>query len=195
MATSNPTTTETAVAPVEVVTPKEGLSRSTLWIVFAAAVFPTHFWALIDFFREYTVWIKRMNTSELLGAFSYLMGIFTLPDAIFLFLGVLLLALILPYRFFRQKFATLGSALALITAVWFMIFHLFPKWLEQRNWIALGLWAVSYVVVVGAAYTYIWRSPKVAGFVDNFMQRAAGMAGLYLFIDLLCLINVAFRAF
>ena len=195
MATSNPTTTETAVAATEIGTPKEGLNRSTLWIVFAAAVFPTHVWALIDFFQEYTVWIKRMNTSELLGAFSYLMGVFTLPDAIFLFLGVLLLALILPYRFFRQKFATLGSALALITAVWFMIFHLFPKWLEQRNLIALGLWAVSYAVIVGAAYVYIWRSPKVAGFVANFMQRAVGLAGLYLFIDLLCIINVVFRAF
>lgn len=197
MATSNPTTTETAVLTAESTAPasKEGLNRSTLWIVFAAAVFSTHVWALIDFFQEYTVWIKRMNTSELLGAFSYLMGVFTLPDAIFLFLGVLLLALILPYRFFRQKFATLGSALALITAVWFMIFHFFPKWLEQRNWIALGLWAVSYVVVLGAAYVYIWRSPKVAGFVDNFMQRAAGLAGLYLFIDLLCIINVVFRAF
>jgi hypothetical protein len=195
LATSNPTTTETAVATTEIVTPKEGLNRAALWIVFAAAIFPTHVWALIDFFREYTVWIKRMNTSELLGAFSYLMGVFTLPDAIFLFLGVLLLALILPYRLFRQKFATLGSALALITAVWFMIFHLFPKWLEQRNLIALGLWAVSYAVVVGAAYVYIRRSPKVAAFVDNFMQRAVGLAGLYLFIDLLCIINVVFRAF
>ena len=194
MATSNPTTTETAVPATEIVTPKEGLNRSTLWIVFAAAVFPTHVWALIDFFQEYTVWIKRMNTSELLGAFSYLMG-FTLLDAILLFSGVLVLALIVPYRFFRQKFATLGSALALITAVWFMIFHLFPKWLEQRNWIALGLWAVSYVVVVAAAYVYIWRSPKVAAFVDNFMQRAVSLAGLYLLIDFLCIINVVFRAF
>lgn len=194
MATSNPTT-ETAVATTEPIAPKEGLNRATLWIVFAAAVFPTHLWALIDFLREYPAWIKRMNTSQLLGAFSYVMGVFTLPDAILLFVGIVLLALILPYRFFRQRFATLGSALALITAVWFMIFHLFPKWLEMRNVIALGLWAVSYVVAVGAAYTYILRSPKVAGAVDNFMQRAVTMAGLYLFIDFLCLINVLVRAF
>lgn len=197
MATSNLPTTETAVSLAEPTVPviREGLNRATLWIVFAAAVFPTHLWALIDFLREYPAWIKRMSTGELLGAFSYMMAVFTLPDAIFLFLGILLLALLVPYRFFRQKFATLGSALALITAVWFMIFHLFPKWLEQRNWLALGIWAVSYLIVLAAAYTYIWRSPKVARFVDNFMQRAVGLAGLYLFIDFLCILNVVFRAF
>lgn len=136
-----------------------------------------------------------MNVSELLGSFSYLMGVFTLPDAIVLFLGVFVLALILPYRFFREKFAALGSALALITAVWFIIFHLFPQWLEMRQMVPLALWAVSYVLVLGIAYFQVLRNPKAEALVDNFMQRAAPLAGLYLFIDLLSLINVLIRNF
>ena len=198
MATSNPTTTETAVSPAEPITTttaKQGINRATLWIVFAAAVFPTHLWALVDFLREYPAWIKRMNTAELLGAFSYVMGVFALPDAILLFLGVLVLALILPYRFFREKFAALGSALALITAVWFIIFHSFPLWLEQRQLVPLGLWAVSYVLVVGVVYVQILRSPKAEALVDNFMQRAVTLSALYLFIDFLSLIYVFIRNF
>ncbi len=173
---------------------KRGVNRATLWIVFAAAVFPTHFWALVDFLREYPAWIKRMNTSELLGSFSYIMG-FALPDAIVLFLGVLVLALIVPYRFFREKFAALGSAVALITAVWFMIFHSFPKWLEMRQMVPLALWAASYLLVMGVAYFQILRNPKAEALVDSFMQRAAPLAGLYLFIDFLSLINVLIRNF
>ena len=133
MATSNPTTTETAV-PVAETTAKRGMNKASLWIVFAAAVFPTHLWAIIDFLREYPAWIKRMDTSELLGSFSYVMGVFALPDAIVLFLGIVLLALILPKRFFREKFAALGSALALITAVWLIIFHSFPSGWRCANW-------------------------------------------------------------
>ena len=192
MATSNLTTKETAVNPAKQ-PPKRGMNKATLWIVFAAAVFPTHFWALVDFLQEYPAWIKRMNTSELLGAFSYVMGVFALPDALLLFLGIVVLALILPTRFFREKFAALGSALALLTAVWFIIFHSFPLWLEQRQLVPLGLWAVSYVVVLAVAYVQILRNPKAEALVDNFMQRAVSLAGLYLFIDFLSLIYVLIR--
>lgn len=195
MATSN-ITTETAVSQTEqTAPPKRGINRATLWIVFAAAVFPTHLWALVDFLREYPAWIKRMNISELLGSFSYVMGVFALPDAILLFLGVLVLALILPYRFFREKFAALGSALALITAVWFIIFHSFPQWLEMRQLVPLGLWAASYLLVIGLAYSFILRNPKAEALVDNFMQRTVTLAALYLFIDFLSLINVLIRNF
>lgn len=195
MATSN-VTTETAASQAEqTALPKRGINRASLWIVFAAAVFPTHLWALVDFLREYPAWIKRMDISELLGSFSYVMGVFALPDAILLFLGVLVLALILPYRFFREKFAALGSALALITAVWFIIFHSFPKWLEMRQLLPLGLWAVSYMLVLGVAYFQILRNPKAEALVDNFMQRAVTLAALYLFIDFLSLINVLIRNF
>ncbi|MCA9944304.1 MAG: hypothetical protein H6656_10375 [Ardenticatenaceae bacterium] len=193
MATSNITTEETAVSPANKPA-KRGMNKATLWIVFAAAVFPTHFWSLVDFLREYPAWIKRMNTSELLGAFSYVM-VYALPDAILLFLGIVILALILPYRFFREKFAAMGSALALITAVWFIIFHSFPLWLEQRQLVPLGLWAISYVLVLGVAYLQILRNPKAEALVDNFMQRAVSLSALYLFIDFLSLINVLIRNF
>lgn len=171
------------------------MNKATLWIVFAAAVFPTHLWAIIDFLREYPAWIKRMDITELLGSFSYMMGIFALPDAIVLFIGIVLLALILPYRFFREKFAALGSALALITAVWFIIFHSFPKWLEMRQLLPLGLWALSFLLALGVAYRMIQSRPKVEAAVDNFMQRAVSMATLYLFIDFLSIINVVIRNF
>ena len=197
MATSNPTTTtETAVPQAEPTTTtaaKQGISKATLWIVFAAAVFPTHLWALVDFLREYPAWIKRMSTAELLGSLSYMLGVFALPDAVLLFLGVLVLALILPYRFFREKFAAMGSALALITAVWFIIFHSFPLWLEQRQLVPLGLWALSYVLVLGIAYFQILRNPKAEALMDNFMQRAVTLSALYLFIDFLSLIYVLIR--
>lgn len=195
MATSNLTThEETAVSTADSIA-KRGMNKATLWIVFAAAVFPTHLWALIDFLREYPAWIKRMNTTELLGSFSYVMGVFALPDAIVLFVGIVVLALILPYRFFREKFASLGSALALITAVWLMIFQSFPNWLEMRQLLPLGLWAVSYLVVLAVAYRMIMRRPKVETAVDNFMQRAVSMATLYLIIDFLSIINVVIRNF
>lgn len=194
MAISNSTHNETAVPTVSSAV-KQGMNKASLWIVFAAAVFPTHLWALIDFLREYPAWIKRMNISELLGSFSYVMGVFALPDAIVLFVGIVLLALILPYRFFRVKFAALGSAFALITAVWLMIFQSFPNWLEMRQLLPLGLWVVSYLLILGTAYRMILRRPKVEAAVDNFMQRAVSMAAFYLVIDFLSIINVIIRNF
>jgi hypothetical protein len=195
LATSN-LTTETAVSPAEqAALPKRGMNKATLWIVFAAAVFPTHFWALVDIIQEYPAWLKRMNTSEMVGSFSYVMGVYALLDAILLFVGIVILARILPYRFFREKFAALGSGLALITSVWFIILHSFPKWLAQRQMVPLGLWAVSYLLIIVVAYIMISNRPKVEAVVDTFMQRAIPLAVLYLFIDFLSIINVLFRTF
>ena len=188
--------TETAVSAVtKPFVPKRGMNPTSLWVVFAAAVFPTHLWSLIDFLREYPAWIKRMDMSQLLGSFSYVMGVYALLDAVVLFLGVLVLGLIIPYRFFREKFAALGSAVALLTAVWFMIFHSYPQWLDNRQLVPLALWAGSYLLVLGAAYFFILRNPKAEALMDNFMQRAAPLAGLYLAIDALSLINILIRNF
>jgi hypothetical protein len=192
--TSNVTPNETAVSVAEPIA-KRGMNKATLWIVFAAAVFPTHLWALVDFLREYPAWIKRMDISQLFGSFSYVMGIYALLDGIVLFVGIVLLALILPYRFFRVKFAALGSALALITAVWLMVFQSFPNWIEMRQLLPLGLWAVSYLLLLAVAYIMILRRPKAEAAVDNFMQRAVPLAALYLVIDFLSIINIIFRNF
>ena len=194
MATSNLTTNETAV-PEQATTAKRGLNKATLWIVFAAAVFPTHLWTIVDFLQEYPAWIKRMNTAELLSSFSYMMGVFALPDALLLFVGIVILAFILPYRFFREKFAAMGSALALITSVWLIIFHSYPKWLAMRQVIPLGLWAVSFLLVLGVAYFQILRNPKAERVVHSFMERAVSLSALYLFIDFVSLINVLIRNF
>ena len=59
----------------------------------------------------------------------------------------------------------------------------------------LGLWAVSYVLVLGLAYVQIMRNPKAEALVDNFMQRAVTLSALYLFIDFLSLIYVFIRNF
>lgn len=61
--------------------------------------------------------------------------------------------------------------------------------------VPLGLWAVSYLLVVGISYIQILRNPKAEALVDNFMQRAVTLAALYLFIDFLSLINVLIRNF
>ena len=61
--------------------------------------------------------------------------------------------------------------------------------------VPLGLWAVSYLLVLGVAYFQILRNPKAEALVDGFMQRAVPLAGLYLFIDFLSLLNVLIRNF
>jgi hypothetical protein len=80
---------------------KASLTKQDLWLLFAACVLPTHIWAIVNILREVPAWVKRMNTFQMVGVMSYDMAVFALPDALLPFLGLLILAAILPAALFR----------------------------------------------------------------------------------------------
>jgi len=188
LATSKPLNSAAPVAAKEPV-----VTRRAVWLLFAACVFPTHVWAIIDVLREVPAWILRMSISELIGSTAYVLGIYALPDAVLLFVGVMVLAFILPARFLRRHLAVRGGLLALITAVWFILFHSNPNWLEQRQIVPLVVWALSYLLAVGGAYFLLVRRPRVETAVHSFVQRLATLSALYLLLDFISIIIVIVR--
>ncbi|MCP4356837.1 MAG: hypothetical protein GY796_02320 [Chloroflexi bacterium] len=169
-----------------------GVATQDLWLLFVAVVFPVHVWAIINILREIPSMLLRMSLWEIVAVISYAL-LFALLDSIVLFVGVTLLGLILPGRFFKDRFVAVGSMLALVTAVWLIIFNLNPAWFDQRQSVPLALWAISYVVVVAAAYIAIWRKPGVEAKVVNFVNRLTVLSSIYLFLDLISIIIVIIR--
>jgi hypothetical protein len=171
---------------------KASLTKQDLWLLFAACVLPTHIWAIVNILREVPAWVKRMNTFQMVGVMSYDMAVFALPDALLPFLGLLILAAILPAALFRYKLVALGSAFALITQIWLIIFHL-TQLIGTRSIVPYGLWGGTYLLAMGLAYFFIRRRPQVEAAVIAFVRRVATLSALYLFLDFVGIIVVIVR--
>ena len=168
------------------------VTRRQLWLLFAVAVFTTHVWGIINILREYPAWVLRMNLWEMIGTISVAM-LYSLLDALLPLMGILLLAFILPRRFFRAKLIPWGAALVLIGSIWMAVFHLNPDWFAQRNFFILSVWALTFLAAMAGAYWLIYRWPAVEKGMRSFVERLTTLSVLYIFIDFVSIIVIVIR--
>ncbi len=165
--------------------------RQQLIYVFLAFAFASNAWALYDITQEFPAWILRLSIGELLGVVSHSL-VFAFLDAVFIFLILVILSAILPASWLRNRFVSIGTAIAFITGVWFIFLHL-NNLISQRNVTMIAIWAISYLAVLIATYVFIQRSEKVHKGIAGFIERLALLAGIYLVLDILGFIVIIVR--
>ena len=165
--------------------------RKQLVYVFLAFAFASNVWALYDITQEIPAFILRMSLGELLGVISHSL-VFSLIDSLFVFFILVLLSVILPASWLRNRFMAIGSAIAILTAVWMMFFHL-NNLIGTRNIAGITIWAVSYLIVLAVVYFFIQRSDKLNQGIANFIERLALLAGIYIVLDILGIIVIIVR--
>jgi hypothetical protein len=171
---------------------QNAISRRQLWLLFAVSVFATHVWGIINILREYPAWVLRMDLWGLLGTISVSL-FFSLLDAVLPFAGVLLLAFIVPRRFFRDRLVAGGSLLILTISLWVALFHLNPQWFNQRQMVPLAIWAVTFPIVLGLGYWYVYLREGGEQALLSVVERLSTLAGLYLFLDFIGVIIIVIR--
>ncbi len=157
-----------------------------------AAVFPIHVWSLINVTREVPAWILRLSISELVGVVAYAQ-LYALLDTLLIFIPLLLLAALLPATLFRNKFVAMGTAVIFISSAWFIFLHMNGQIIEQRQFVVLGIWGVSYLLILAAAFVFIRKNQKLETAIVSFVQRVSILSVLYLIIDLLSLVVIVVR--
>ncbi len=157
-----------------------------------AAVFPIHVWSLINVTREVPAWILRLSISELVGVVAYAQ-LYALLDTLLIFIPLLLLAALLPATLSRNKFVAMGTAVIFISSAWFIFLHMNGQIIEQRQFVVLGIWGVSYLLILAAAFVFIRKNQKLETAIVSFVQRVSILSVLYLIIDLLSLVVIVVR--
>jgi hypothetical protein len=92
-------------------------SRDQVLPVFAAAAFPIYSWMVLRLFWILPSWLKFLTFQEILIASLYAFA-FALLESAALTLSVVLLAAVLPRRFFREQFIAQGSLLVWLICLW-----------------------------------------------------------------------------
>ena len=181
-------------------------SRQGLWSLFLICAFPLHLWTLILAFRDIAWITERTNTWDAIGVVSYGM-VFALVESVLIFLVLLLLGLITPWRWDSDRRIAFLAFLVLITSVWAMISQLLFLWnvslpaqaiefLRQSDHPVRITYAVCLMVITPTvllpAYSFL-KTKKAVAVMQNLMERLSLLSVFYLVFDLLGVMIIVVR--
>lgn len=140
-------------------------------------------------FLDIPSWLVYMTSWELLGAIAYTLS-FALFETLAAFLPLLILAVVLPQKWYGEWFLAAGSLLLLEAALLAMGLHvLILNDLPKRNAI-LGFGILALLTVF-----LVLRYPKVNRGLRMLADRLGVLTAIYIFFDGLGFVIVFARNF
>ncbi len=97
--------------------------------VYAMIVLIVYSWTTLQFFWKLPSWLHFLSLTDILSVFAYAMAT-NLLESLFVLLIPLALAVVLPPKWFSDKFVVYGSSLALLLLGYAMYFSLKLKGVE-----------------------------------------------------------------
>lgn len=167
-------------------------SKQDIALTFAVCAFPVHVWAIINLFREIPAWMLRLSLWELTGVIAYTL-VFALVESVILLFALLVLSALLPARFLRDRFVSLGTGIVFLTSIWAVVAH--------YNDEAIRLWGLGRFLIAAALYllSIVGVSVLIAHFqrigvvMVSFAERLAIVSFVYISIDVLAVMVIIAR--
>ena len=171
------------------VTYKQRFSRQNLFALFVACAFPVHVWAIIGLLNQIPAWILRVNLWELTGMIGLTL-MFTLLESLIVTVGVVVLAALIPGKWFTEKMVVLSAWFIWLTSIVSMIAHLQESLMRSFFGIVI---VAAYLALILGSYWLVRRFPKFEAGMKSFIERLAVLTALYLFLDVVGLVIVIIR--
>ncbi len=164
--------------------------------MFAACVAPVYTWSILAFLEQVPGWLFYLNIWDVISIFAYTQAFAFLESAIVLLI-LILLGVILPARFLRDRFIAQGSIIVFLTVAWAVAIHytgFFPfskyaPWYSKR--FIFGV--VLYLVSIGISYVLISHHQRLEQAINSFIERLTVLLYIYVPITGLSAIVIALR--
>jgi hypothetical protein len=188
---------------------KQRFARQHLIPFFMICAFPFHLWKIIMLIRDAGWIIERSGSDSLVGVAALSM-IYALVESILYFLLLLILGLLIPWKWpAKRVFAILGF-IALWVPIWDIVTQVyraadvanpgfFVSWLfATQHPIRYGypmLASIAFAVIALTALG-IWLTSynrKFQQAVNNLLERIAVLSALYLVLDIVSLVILVVR--
>jgi len=177
--------------------------------LFMVCVFPIHFWAAIIMFLDLSWVAERTDTWDAIGYTSYVLNI-AFVDSLIFFIAVVILGLLLPWRWEEDKRAAVLSGYVLVLSFWVILNQLnfFPpdsytSWTqtviqEGGHPLRYGVMLLAFTAaaVPVTAILPVWGGYRSEKYVKKVSQVGEGitlLSGMYLILDLTGFLVIVWR--
>jgi len=137
-------------------------------------------------------WLPFLTIWDILSIFAYTQ-MYALLESLFVLLLLIILAVILPPRVFRDSFVAQGSMLLFITAFWVILFQ--SIWFNVVEWAAaklLSWFALSLLTILISCFL-VHRSKRLKRVLAALADRISVFLHLYVPLGTLGLVIVIAR--
>lgn len=156
---------------------------------YLACLFPIQVWSIYNLLREVPAWLRQMSLWDLIGVVSYTQ-MFVLFESVVIFLSLVILSVVLPAGWFRDKFVALGTGIVYLSVVWFILAHINDRYWDLRQFLPwIGLFLLSQILF----FSLIHYSHKLQSIIVSLVNRVAVLSIVYLLIDLISVLIVVIR--
>jgi hypothetical protein len=170
--------------------------KKEVWIVLLSIIFPVHFWAMIVFLRELPSYLFRMKIWDILGVLAYTQLI-ALVDSLLLLMTMLILAFLLPRKWFLAHFSAQALVLAYTLILIILPLHILDLLPENLAFIGtpafIIIWAVVLSMICLVLSVKIIHSEKVENACHAFQDKISVVSLVYLAISLTGLLIIIGR--
>jgi hypothetical protein len=167
-------------------------ARRDVFSVFASCVFPIYGWSILWFLHKLPSWLQYLDFWDSVSIFAYTQAFALLESVVVLFVLVVL-SIVLPVRFFRDKFAAQGSVMVFVAACLAVLLRAFDLGLRSWNFGELLLGLVLSLVPIGASCVLVHCSQRLEDAIGAFAERLTLMLYVYVPLGLLSLVFVVAR--
>ncbi len=164
--------------------------------VFSIIIFFVFTWTLYTMFYYLPSWIGDMYTRDILILSTYVFA-FALLESLIVLGGMVVVSLLLPARFFKDKFVAQGGFLAVLISLAAYLIH--PKLGDAIPLRLLHLVQISIIALVGTVILIVLlsflfdRLPGLTRIVNAIAEGMTIFAYIYLPLGLLSLFVVLLR--
>jgi hypothetical protein len=137
-------------------------------------------------------WLQFLDLWDVASIFAYTQAFALLESALVLLL-LIGLCVVLPARFFKNKFAAQGCMAVSMMALWTAVFQSVSA--EIRAW-SIGeflLWSALSLTAIGVPCVLVYRSRRIERAIRALAERLTVLLYVYVPLGLLSLIVVIAR--
>ena len=169
-----------------------GISIVDLGLAFTTCVVIVHLWSIFNLLETIPSWIFRLTTWEIIGGISYTQ-ILAFIESILLFGIILFIGILIPKRFYADKFVVYSALFAILIAVWAVIIQY--NYGAIRTWGGEKLLILFFLIFLSASLIpiIIHRIKNIDPLIYSAVQKMAVLGIVYLIIDVLAIIIVVVR--
>jgi len=167
-------------------------ARETLYAYLACLV-PIVAWSVFRMLDDgLPGWSRQMRAWDVVGVVAYVQA-FALFESIVVFIPILILSMVLPLSWFRDKFVALGTGIVYVSAAWFVLAQLNDDTLRTWSFRQLLPWVGAYSASLLLMSALIHRSSRVEALINSLVHRVTVLASAYLLIALAAVVIVVIR--
>jgi hypothetical protein len=133
-----------------------------------------------------------MNIWEIIGVLSYPL-LFALIESILFLGGLVLLAVILPGKFFRDRFISQGSLAGLLATLSMVTAHLYGSDFGVWSVRGFGKWLLVLLAAIVLSWLLVYFFKRLNDAIESIVKWLSPLSIAYLVVDVLAVFVVIFR--